>query len=120
MLANFFGWLWIALGVIIVIKPQFLKNRMVKKNIRKIRKYFFLLGIILGGILIKVGLGFQGIIAKILMILGIIGVFKALLLVNAKTAEKLVEISEKFPLSLYRVGGIFYITIGITILMLAK
>jgi len=118
MLLKIFGWFWIVAGVIFLLKPQILKNRLQKKGLRKLRKYFFALAIILGGLLISVGFRFQGLLAKIVMIIGIIAIFKAVMLLKAKTAEKLMDWSGSQPLIFFRIGACFWIFTGVVLLLL--
>lgn len=118
MLLKIFGWFWIVAGLIFLLKPQILKNRLQKKGLKKLRKYFFALSLVLGGLLISVGLRFHGLLAKIIMIIGIIAIFKALFLLKAKAADRLMDWSASQPLILFRIGACFWILTGVIILML--
>lgn len=116
MLTAIVGWFFICMGTLFAIKPQILQKRLQKKSYKKIRGLLFVLTICAGGLLVSVGLKHQGILPKIIMILGIFGLIKAFWLLKAKTAEKLLEWSAKLPILWYRVGGCCHILIGVAIL----
>lgn len=93
MLISIFGWLWIIAGTIFMLKPQMMRNRLQKKGMKKLRKYFFLLSIILGGLLISAGWHYEGILAKLIVVVGIIAIIKGLILIKAKAADKMVGVA---------------------------
>ena len=118
MLVKIFGWMWVVAGILFLWKPQLLKNRLQKKSLKRLRKYTFLLAIFLGLLLIGVARNFHSLLAKIIMVLGIIGVFKGIFLLKAKTADKLIQWSAARPLIFFRMGACLYILIGVIILAL--
>lgn len=118
MLVRIVGYIWLAVGILFLIRPQMLKNRLLKKGLRRLRKYFILLALALGGLLIPIGFKFQGIFAKIVMILGILAIFKGFLLLNSKTSAAFMDWAAKLPLRYYRMGACFHIAIGVIILTL--
>lgn len=116
MLANIIGWIFVILGILFLVKPEILKNKLQKKSIKKLKKYLFYLALIISLGLLLASFKMSGVWAKIIAILGIIGVFKAIFLLKAKAADKILEWSSKQPLNLFRFGGAIYIIIGIAIL----
>lgn len=118
MLIKFFGWFWIVAGILFLCKPLLLKNRLQKKSLKKIRKYLFLLAVLLGSLLIAVSRNFQGFSAKIVMFLGIVGIFKGFFLLKGKIADKMIQWFIAQPLIFFRMGACLYIIVGITILKL--
>jgi len=120
MLIKIFAWIWIVLGILFVIKPELLKKRLEKKGVKKIKKCLFAMTLALSVGLIVAAVYYQGVLAKILIVLGIIGIIKAFFFLKAKSAEKIIEWSAKQPLVLFRAGGCLYIIIGIIFLLLAK
>lgn len=118
MFVKIFGYIWLAFGILFLLRPQILKNRLQKKGLKRVRKYFVLLALALGGLLISVGFKFQGTLAKILMIFGILSAFKGLFFLNAKTSDKIVEWSAALPIIYFRIGACVYIAIGVILLTL--
>ena len=118
MFIKIFGWLWIIAGTLFLLSPQMLKNMLQKKATKRLRKLFFIISATLGGILISVGWRFEGLLAKIVVIIGIIAVFKGLIMLRGKLTDKVIEWSAAQPLIFFRIGGIFWILIGITVLVL--
>jgi uncharacterized protein YjeT (DUF2065 family) len=117
MIARIIGWLWIILGIISLIKPEFLKRRFQKKGLKKFRRIFFAIAFILGGYLILLSWRMPGLLSKIVMLIGIIIVFKGMFLLRAKTAEKIVDWFSNQPLTYFRLGGLLYVIFGIVILL---
>ncbi len=68
MLIRILGYIWIIAGILFLIKPQILKNKLQRKSLRKMKKYFIFLALFLGIVLISVGIKFEGGLAKIIMI----------------------------------------------------
>ena len=120
MFIKIIAWIWIILGVLFLIKPDFLKKRLQKKGAKKLKKTLFVISLALAITLIVVAFKYQGILPKVLVVLGILGIIKAFLFLKAKSAEKLIEWSAKQPLVLFRVGGGIYLVIGLAILKFAK
>ena len=118
MFVKILGYIWLVVGILFLLKPQILKNRLQKKGLKKLRKYFVLLALILGALLISIGFKFQGILAKIVMILGILGIFEGIFLLKAKASDKIIEWFAAKPLIYFRLGACFYIAIGIILLTL--
>ncbi|NQT90904.1 MAG: hypothetical protein HQ558_06595 [Candidatus Omnitrophica bacterium] len=112
------GYLWIMAGILFLAKPQILKNSLQRKSLKKLRKYFVLLSFFLGGLLISIGWKFHGIMAKVVLIVGIISVFKGAFLIKGKVADRTVEWFAPKPLIYFRIGACFYILLGVIILLL--
>jgi len=104
------------MGALIVFRPQMPKRWIEKKAFRKIRWILIIATFTISALLIKVGWNNPGVLAKILVVFGIMGVIKAFLFLTNKTADKLLEFSNKIPIRFYRIGGCFHILIGIVIL----
>jgi len=116
MLVSILGWFWVVTGVIFLIWPNFLKKRLQKKSYKIIRRYLFVVGIFLSIMLISVGLKATGAISKIILVIGLIALVKAVFLIKAKAAEKLVEFFLKQPLMTFRFWALVQIAIGVLIL----
>ncbi len=118
MLAKMLGWSWIVLGVVFLIKPQMLRNRLQKKGMKKIRKYLFAGALTLSSIILSVAWNSEGILAKIVFIFGLVGIFKSMFFLKEKTSEKLVEWFSKQPLKNFTVWALAQICFGVMLLFL--
>ena len=117
MIANILGTIWVVLGLLWLAKPQLLKNRLVKKMNRKMRRivYAFILVFIflLIGSIIKA----QGFLPKVVGLIGIIIVIKGIRLITAKTSEKMSGWLAKRPLGFFRVWGLIILVAGILLVL---
>ncbi|HDZ77191.1 MAG TPA: hypothetical protein ENH41_03815 [Candidatus Omnitrophica bacterium] len=120
MFAKIVGWFWIIVGVLFLLKPAMLKNKLQKKSFKKIKKYLFLLAVILGGILVSIGFKYSGFFPKLVMVLGIISIVKGFYFLKGKAAEKVLGWFLNKPLIFFRFSALFYIVLGALILYLAK
>ena len=80
------------------------------------RKYLFIIILFIAIYFIKIAFRAEGIPSKILFILGIIGIAKALLLLKAKASEKIIDWLARQPLIVYRIIASLQIAVGIIIL----
>ena len=118
MLAKLLGWVWIILGVIFLIKPQMLRNRLQKKGIRKIRKYLFAGALALSSMILSIAWNAEGILAKIVFVFGLVGIFKSMFFLKEKTSQKLIEWIAKQPIKFFSVWAIAQICFGMMLLFL--
>lgn len=112
MLLTILGWAWIITGVFFLFKPERLRNKLRKKSVKKLKRFFFALALGLGFLLIKATWGVPGLLAKVVMIFGFLGIFKAAYLIKAKAADKLIEWYIQQPLKFYRISACVQIVIG--------
>jgi len=108
------------MGVLFLLRPQMLRKSLQKKSVKKLKKALFLITIVLSILLIITTWKMQGILSKIVMVLGIIGIFKAFFLLKAKAADKILDWYIKKPIGFFRIAACFYILMGIAILTLGK
>jgi len=118
MFIKLLGWIWVITGIIFLIFPGMLRKRLQKKSIKRIRKFLFLIVISLSLLLISAAWKSQGALAKLVMILGIVGLFKGFFLLKAKAAEKIIEWFIKKPLIFFRIWAAAQVLIGAIILKL--
>ena len=116
MLIKLFAWLWIIMGIISIIKPQFLQKRLQKKATKKLKKILFLITLCVAVALILASFKVAGLLPKIIMLIGIVGIFKAFFFLKSKSADKIIEWTAKQPLNFFRAGGAIYVIIGVIIL----
>ncbi|MFC1709608.1 hypothetical protein ACFL2J_06110 [Candidatus Omnitrophota bacterium] len=117
MLIKLIGWFWLITGILFLIWPQMLRNRLQKKTYKQIRRLLFILAIFIGALLFSAGFRAEGFKAKLLMIIGVIGLLKALLFLKAKAAEKILNWFLKQRLSFFRFCACIQIVIGAVILL---
>ncbi len=113
MLTTIIGWFWIILGVLFIIKPDFLKKRLVKKGNKRVKRTLFFAALILSFTLIAAALKHQGLLPKIIVILGVIGIIKAVIILKSKASDKLLAWAAGRSLLFYRAGGLAYVIIGV-------
>jgi len=118
MLAKFLGWFFIAMGILFVLKPEILRNKLLKKSNKVLRRFLFSLSVVLGILLINISLRYHGILPKIIMVLGVMAILKGFFLFKEKAADKILEWSLSKSIMLFRIGGCFHIVMGVIILNL--
>lgn len=116
MIAKIIGLIWVVWGILILVKPEILRKKLQTKGIKKLKKNLFLLTLFLSITLIIASLKASGLLPKVLLILGIIGIFKAFIFLKSKASDKLIAFSANLSLSVYRAGGAFYIILGLSII----
>lgn len=94
-----------------------LRNRLQKKTYKQIRRLLFVLAIFIGVLLIGVGFRTEGFKAKLLMIIGVIGLLKAIFFLKAKAAEKILNWFLRQRISFFRFCACIHIVIGAVILL---
>lgn len=119
MLANILGVIWILLGILWVIKPEMLKNRLGRKMDRKLRRMTFIFVVFFGLMILGSVIKAEGLVPKIIGLIGIIITIKGILLVTSKTSEKLISWWAERSLVFFRIWGIIILTTGV-MLILAK
>ena len=95
-----------------------MRDRLRKKSYKQVRGVLFLVTFVMAGLFISAGWQMQGVLAKVILILGIIGIFKAFFFLKAKAAERLVSWFAGRPLVFFRIAGALYVAAGIVILTL--
>ena len=117
MLAKILAWFLILSGIFFLIKPEILRKRLQKKITKRLKRYLSLLAIFLGILFISAAWKSQGCLAKLLLVLGIIAIFKGLFFMKAKASEKVMEWFAARGLTLFRLMASVNIVIGIIILL---
>ncbi|NQT28238.1 MAG: hypothetical protein HQ570_01415 [Candidatus Omnitrophica bacterium] len=113
MIAKIIGLIWVVWGILIFVKPEILRKKLQTKGSKKLKKNLFLLTLFLSITLIIASFKADGLLPKILLVLGIIGIFKAFIFLKSKASDKLIAFSSNLSLSVYRVGGVFYVILGL-------
>jgi len=106
MFVKIFGWFWIITGVMFLIWPHFLRNRIQKKSLKIVRRYLFAAMLFVGAFLITTGLKLEGMASKIILVVGVITLIKGFLFLKAKAAEGIIQFLLKQPLLFFRIWAL--------------
>lgn len=118
MFAKILGYLWIILGIIFLIKPHLLRNRLQKKGIKKIRKFLFAGALALSSMILSIAWQSEGILGKIVFVFGLVGIFKSMFFLKEKTSQKLIEWLSKQPLKFFSIWAAAQIGFGVMLLFM--
>ena len=80
MIAKIIGLVWVIWGIVILIKPEILRKKLQTKGSKKLKKNLFLLTLFLSFTLIIASFKADGLLPKVILVLGILGIFKAFIL----------------------------------------
>ncbi|MBU2541626.1 MAG: hypothetical protein KJ593_06965 [Candidatus Omnitrophica bacterium] len=116
MIVKILGWLFIIWGIVFFLKPEWLKNKLLKKTTKKVKRYLFALAIVIAFLFIVAGLEASGLWAKVFMLFAIVAIIKAFLLLKGKATDRLLEWFSKQPVKLYKSLAVIYIIMGIIFL----
>lgn len=113
MFFRIIGILWILLGLWWVMRPQSLKRRFAKK-VRKTRRRLLLMVIIIAsGLFLSAAKYSHGTLATVLLIIGILGLIKAVFFFTSKSADKIMDWWAERPLWMWRLWAGGFILIGL-------
>lgn len=115
MLARIVGVLWMAGGLWLFLRPRTVKKRLARRGLKSVRRIFFAIALVLGGLLIALGWSLEGWLAWLVVIAGAIAIIKGFTFLKAKTGEMLIVWLSVQPVSLYRIFGAVHILIGLAI-----
>ncbi len=107
--------LWIGMGFFWLIKPRSLKKYLSKKSLKKARKLLFVIALISGFYLMGISYKMEGVLFKVIFILGIIAVFKGIFFLRSKASEKITSFWEKWPDNLLRVWALLFASLGVVL-----
>ena len=116
MLAKIIGIIWIILGMLWLIKPQTLRDRLKRKMTRKIKWIVFLFILFFALSLLGSIIRAEGASLKIVGLLGLFIVIKSLYLVTAKTADKISTWWQGRSLLFFRLWGLFILATGVMLI----
>jgi len=116
MFSNIVGGVFILLGVFFLLYPESLRRRLRRKATSKLRRYFFAAALSLGILLISACWRHEGLLPKILMLVGIVALFKGLLFLNSKASEKITAWILERPILHLKVFAVGQIALGLLIL----
>lgn len=116
MFSYILGSFFIMLGILFLLYPESLRKRLRKKALRKIRRYLFIGAITLGILLISTGWQYEGLLPKILVLVGIIAIFKGVFFLKSRSADKVTEWILKQPVVFFKIFAACQIILGLMII----
>ncbi|MEA3328863.1 MAG: hypothetical protein U9Q08_03945 [Candidatus Omnitrophota bacterium] len=117
MVADILGTIWVLLGLLWIIKPRMLRNRLAKKMNRKMRWIVYGFIIMLAFSLLGVVMKAQGIPLKIAGSIGILIAVKGILTVKSKASEKIAGFWTDRPLVFFRIWGGIILVSGVLLIL---
>ena len=115
-MAKILGFLWVFFGIIWLIRPQMLKNRLKRKINRRMKFAIFGALLILGILMIGSVMKAEGFLPKIVGIIGAILIIKGILVLVSKASGKLWAWWAEQSLLFFRIQALIFIVIGIILL----
>ena len=116
MLAKILGAIWIVMGLVWMLKPEILKNRLKRKMGRKLRwliyGFIFMFGLLIIGSVIRA----QGLLPKIVGIIGVFIIVKAILLFTSRASEKILGWWSEKPAIFFRIWALFIFVTGLMLI----
>ena len=116
MLTKILGVIWILLGILWFLKPEMLRNRLKKKMNRKMKWVVFGFVVMFGFLMMGSVFKTSGILPKVIGIIGIVLVIRAIILVTSKASNKMFEWLEDRPLKIFRIWALVFLAIGFAML----
>jgi len=107
------GILWIGLGIWWIMRPQGLKRRFAKKLKRTRRRLLFFIIIAIAGLFLSAARYAHGVIANVFLIMGVLGIIKALFFFSSKAIDKAIDWWAERPLWVWRVWAGSFVLIGL-------
>jgi len=117
MLAKIVGVIWILLGILWLIKPEMLKNRLQRKMTRRMKWIIYGFMFIFALSLVVSALKAEGLAYKIVGIIGIIIFVKIILLLMSKASEKFLGWWQERPLIFFRIFALLMLGAGIMLML---
>jgi hypothetical protein len=117
MLAKILGILTILIGLLWLVKPEILKNRLKKKMGRKLKFTVYGFVIVFGFLVAGSVFRAPGLLPKILAIIGLFIAIKGILLITSRASDKMIEWIAAKPLGVFRVWAVFVVGTGIMLLV---
>lgn len=117
-MAKIVGLIWIILGLIGLVKPEMLKNRLKKKMGRTLRRTMYGAVLILGLSLIGSVIKIPGILSKVIGLIGLIIAIRAVILFTSKTSGQLIDKLVNRPLQFFRIWALFILITGLALVFL--
>ena len=113
MLYKIPGIIWVVIGFLWLIKPQYLRSRLQRKMTRRVKWIIFGFLLTFGFIMIGSVLRAPGIPMKVVGIIGLIVTIRAIILIASKASGKIIDWWTAKPLIYFRVWGSVVLITGL-------
>jgi len=117
MLSRILGIITIFTGLLWLVKPEILKNRLKKKMNRKLRLAIFGFVVAFGFLIIGAVFKIPGVLPKIAGIIGLIIAIKGILVITSKASERMLEWLGGKPIIFFRVWAAFILATGLILVL---
>jgi membrane-bound ClpP family serine protease len=111
-MSKIIGILVMLAGLLWLIKPEALRNRLKRKLNRRLKFVVYVFVIMFGFLLIGSVLGAEGLFPKIVGIAGLVLVIKGILLLTSKASEKMLDWVADRPVLFFRLWALVVFAIG--------
>ena len=91
MFSYIIGSFFILMGIFSLFYPEFLRSRLRRKAVRKVKRYLFFGAFSLGILLISAGWKQNGILPKIIVLAGIIIILRGMFFLRTKVSDKVAQ-----------------------------
>jgi multisubunit Na+/H+ antiporter MnhB subunit len=117
MFYKIFGVIWVVLGLIWMIRPDHLRNRLQKKMTRRVKWIVFVFLLVFCFMMIGSVLKAPGIGIKIAGIIGIVITIKAILFITSKASHKIIDWWRAKPPLFFRIWGLGVFLTGLIFIL---
>jgi hypothetical protein len=119
MVIKVIGWVLLISGVLVLIFPGILRWQIRRKSNRVIRRCLFAIALFPATLIIAAGFRFEGVMPKIIMVIGLFLLVKAVFSIRSKAVEKIVDFLKKQPTIFFRLCAFAQALIGLAIVWFA-
>lgn len=113
MFFRIIGILWMLLGIWWIMRPQTIRRQFRRKLKKTRRKVLFLIIILVTGLFFSAAKYAHGLLANLFLIIGILGVIKAVFFLTSKATDKIIDWWAEQPLWIWRVWAAVLVLVGI-------
>jgi len=111
------GLIWLLAGGLLVLRPEVFRGWVRWRSERRIRAALCWLSGFAGVSMLLVGLGFSGMLAKLLIIFGMAALVKAWYFHRCESADWVVRLLAELPETAYRWYGLVWLVIGLLLVL---
>ncbi len=113
MFAKILGVFWIAMGLLWLIKPEVLRNKLRKKTTRKLKWAVYAFLLVFAAQLLGIALKAEWLIAKVVGVVGVVLVLKTGFSLTSKASGGLSAVMERIPVEGLRLWAGFFLATGL-------
>ncbi len=116
MLLKILGWGWIIAGLLLLLKPEWLRDQIKKRSMDTIRGLIFGIAFVLGLLLIVAAWGRHAWLAKVVQACGVLGLIGGAYFLNVKAAAGVIDWYVHQPVNVRRVFAVGQVIFGAVLL----